>query len=87
MMNTCTVMTPSESPKYVIHKASRMPHEISYSGPTWDRAGLRAYYREQYTNKEEAENLAWLLSDYNGDGFQVSIAKVHQYLRFLSDPE
>lgn len=60
--------------KYVIHKWSRNPASSSYSGPTWDNAGLRDRYKDVYTNKDEALELAKILGEYNPVGFEVSEA-------------
>lgn len=59
---------------YVIHKNSRAPGNVSYAGPTWDRAGLRDQYQETYSDREYAEFLALKLYDHNpGVGFKVSL--------------
>ena len=57
---------------YVIHKSSRLPAHVSYTGPTLDRAGLRDQYKETYTDKAEAEAIAKILTEYNPVGFDVS---------------
>lgn len=59
--------------KYVIHKSSRVPAHISYTGPTLDRAGLRDQYKETYDNYKEAKAFADELSKYNPVGFEVSV--------------
>lgn len=61
--------------RYVIHKTSRAPGDQSYSGSTWDRAGMRTRYRETYSNKAEAERIAKILTKYNPVGFVVSEAE------------
>lgn len=58
--------------KYVIHKNSRLPNKKSYSGPTWDKAGIRHLYKEQYDNKKEAIRCASCLVIFNPVGFKVS---------------
>lgn len=57
---------------YIIHKNSRSPGFVSYSGITWDQAGLRNSYRETYETKEGAEFLAKKLSEANPVGFSVA---------------
>lgn len=57
--------------KYIIYKSTRLPGILSYSGGTWDQAGIRNRYKEQYDDKEEALELASILSSYNGVGFEV----------------
>lgn len=59
---------------YVITKLSRAPRADSYSGPTWDQAGLRHRYKPQYETKEEARALADQLSAYNPVGFEATEA-------------
>ena len=59
--------------KYVIHKSSRMPGVVSYTGSTLDRAGLRGEYKETYEDREEAENFAKQLGQYNPVGFEVNL--------------
>lgn len=56
---------------FVIHKNSRIPTDVSYSGQTWDTANLRSWYREQYYDLDVATALACLLSKYNAVGFSV----------------
>lgn len=58
--------------KYVIYKASRLPRTESYSGPTWDQAGIREQYQVQYDNADSAQILAAILTEYNGVGFKVA---------------
>lgn len=57
---------------YVIHKTSRSPSDASYSGSTWDRAGIRSRYRERYEDKAEAERDAAELTKHNAVGFMVT---------------
>lgn len=57
---------------FVIHKNSRTALTLSYSGPTWDSAGIRHLRCDSYANKEYAEAIAIILSKYNLVGFQVS---------------
>lgn len=57
---------------YVIHKISRLPGTVSYSGPTWDEAGLRDEWRDTYEEYDVARILALILSRYNPAGFTVS---------------
>lgn len=56
---------------YVIVKWSRSPASTSYSGPTWDNAGIRAQRQANYTDKELAERHAAILSRFNPVGFTV----------------
>ena len=65
-------MIGGERKVYVIHKTSRAPNAVSYSGPTWDYAGIRIRYREQYADKKEAEALAKTLTKSNPVGFVVT---------------
>ena len=58
--------------RYVIHKLSRTPRDDSYSGPTWDAAGIRHRYQPTYATHQEAKSLAKVLSAYNPVGFGVS---------------
>jgi hypothetical protein len=57
---------------YVIHKSSRTPGKISYSGPTWDKAGIRDAYKETFLHEETAKDIAEMLSEHNPVGFAVS---------------
>lgn len=57
--------------RFVIHKSSRVPSDESYSGPTWDSAGIRDRYKPVYDNVEEAIDLAYLLTKANPVGFRV----------------
>ena len=57
--------------KYVIYKSTRLPGPASYSGPTWDSAGIRHLYKETYENKVDAEKIAAILTEHNGVGFSV----------------
>lgn len=57
---------------YVIYKSSRAPTDQSYSGPTWDVAGIRHRYKRVYDDIREAEELAVVLTSFNGVGFKVS---------------
>ena len=59
--------------RYIIHKSSRALVKRTYSGPTWDVAGLRVYYREYYTDRKLATSLAYILSCSNPVGFTVSV--------------
>lgn len=56
---------------YVIYKITRTPGFVSYSGPSWDRAGIRDQYKETYSDKEEATRLAKKLYEVNPAGFAV----------------
>jgi hypothetical protein len=58
--------------KYVIYKRSRNPQLESYNGPTWDRAGCRDSRQARYDSKEEAEELAAMLTHFNPVGFAVA---------------
>jgi hypothetical protein len=58
--------------KFVIHKTSRMPTDVSYGGPTWDAADLRDIYQETYDDLAHAEWIAAKLSQHNPVGFAVS---------------
>ena len=60
---------------YVIYKKSRYPGKKSYSGPTWDKAGIRHLCEDYYKSKEEARLLAVILSRFNPVGFDVSESK------------
>lgn len=57
---------------YVIYKSTRLPTDISYSGPTWDSAGIRHRYRAQYDNLNLVEEIVKILNDYNPIGFKIS---------------
>ena len=57
--------------KYIIYKSTRLPGTVSYTGPTWDSAGIRHLYKEVYENQLEAERIAAILVEYNGVGFSV----------------
>lgn len=57
--------------KYVIYKSTRLPGITSYTGPTWDYAGVRHLYKEVYENRFEAERIAAILTQHNGVGFSV----------------
>lgn len=61
---------------YVIHKTSRAAGDASYNGATWDRAGIRTRYAEQYADKKEAEELAALLTKHNPVGFVVTAVAI-----------
>lgn len=56
---------------YVIHKNSSRLRSESYSGPTWDDAGIRGKRQDVYRTREEAEELAKILSQFNQTGFSV----------------
>ena len=56
---------------YVIYKNSRVPTYVSYSGPTWDQAGIRIIYKPQYESKVVADEVAKRLSEFNPIGFSV----------------
>jgi len=56
---------------FVIYKSTRIPRGDSYLGPTWDYAGIRDRYKTQYDSKEEAEEIAALLTKTNRVGFKV----------------
>ncbi len=56
----------------VIRKFSRSPANESYSGPSWDSAGIRDRWKPVYISRAEAEELARLLAEVNPVGFQVS---------------
>ena len=72
-------MSDYTSRRFVIHKTSRRPDGDygSYSGPTWDFAGLRDRYQAFYVSRNEAEELAGYLTIYNPVGFLVS--KIETY--------
>ena len=58
---------------WVIHKNSRMPGRVSYTGPTWERAGIREQYKEVYDSELKAKSLAYHLTLANpGVGFSVA---------------
>lgn len=58
---------------WVIYKNSRDPGRVSYTGPTWDRAGIREHYREVYDSELKAKSLAHHLTHANpGVGFSVA---------------
>jgi hypothetical protein len=58
---------------YVIHKSSRAPDPLgSYSGSTWDKAGIRQLYRPFYYIRAGAQAIADQLTAANPVGFQVS---------------
>jgi len=57
---------------YVIHKVDEVPKYTSYSGGTWDRAGIRSLYKEVYFRKDTARMYADILSDYSFVDFKVS---------------
>jgi hypothetical protein len=59
--------------KYVVHKNSRLPGDVSYTGATLDIAGLRNEYKETYDSYEEALSFAKKLTPFNpGVGFDAS---------------
>ena len=60
---------------YVIHKTSRYPGRVSYSGSTWDQAGIRHLCKDYYESREEAKMLAVILTRFNPVGFDVSETK------------
>lgn len=60
---------------YVIHKTTLLPEQISYYGPTWDKAELRHLYKPQYRDRDVAERLAHVLSLHNPVAFKVSEIK------------
>lgn len=57
---------------YVIYKSSRLPRKDSYDGPTWQEAGIKDRYKEQYLDRSEAEELVRILSEHNPVGFAVA---------------
>ena len=58
--------------RYIVIKRSRNPDGwISYNGPTWDRAGIRARRQETYASAQVAQEVADLLSGFNPVGFVV----------------
>jgi hypothetical protein len=57
---------------YVIYKSTRLPATVSYSGATWDSAGIREQYQTQFDNPETARFLAKKLTEFNGVGFKVA---------------
>lgn len=57
---------------WIIHKMTRFPEKSSYSGSTWDSAGIREQWKEVYSDQEEAERLAKILTKHNPVGFEVS---------------
>ena len=57
--------------KYVICKNSRESGEVSYSGPTWDEAGIRNLYQPTYRSKDWALRIAKFLTKHNPVGFHV----------------
>jgi len=60
-----------ERPRWVISKRSRLQTDRSYSGPTWDTAGIRNRYQKVYDDHDEAAQCASLLSAHNPVGFDV----------------
>ena len=62
--------------RYVIYKSTRLPWLVSYSGATWDIAGIRDQYRETYYDKATAEALAKKLSAANPVGFSVASVEI-----------
>jgi hypothetical protein len=60
---------------YVIHKKTHDPGSVSYAGATWDDAGIRNNYQQQYFIKEWAEQLAEKLTKFNPVGFEVTEVK------------
>jgi hypothetical protein len=61
--------------KYVIHKTSRSPTDISYTGSTWDVGSIRRLYQDTYDDLAVAESIAAMLSMHNPVGFAVSPAQ------------
>jgi hypothetical protein len=58
--------------RYIVIKRSRNPDGwISYNGPTWDRAGIRARRQDAYSSAQVAQEIADLLSGFNPVGFVV----------------
>ena len=57
---------------YVIHKRTRAPGKESYSGGTWDKAGIRSAWKPVYVSKSTAEDIADWLSQFNPVGFEVT---------------
>lgn len=68
---------PKYQKKWVIVKVGRVTEDKSYSGATWDRAGLRPQYQEVYFDFDQAMDLAMKLSEYNPLGFKVVEIDVH----------
>lgn len=60
--------------KWVISKTSRFPGLTSYSGPTWEQAGIRDMYESTYDDYKTAKALAVILSNFNPVGFDVQLA-------------
>lgn len=60
--------------EYVIVKNSRLPRHESYSGPSWETGNIADRYRKTYADKQEAEELAKVLSKVNPIGFYVAEA-------------
>lgn len=61
--------------RYVIHKSTSEPSDVSYDGPTWDRAGMRAYRKDTYATRFMADQHARQLSLFNPVGFRVAEIK------------
>ena len=58
--------------RYIVIKRSRNPDGwISYNGPTWDRAGIRARREDAYSSAQVAQEVADLLTGFNPVGFDV----------------
>ena len=57
--------------RYEICKTSRESGGVSYSGPTWDEAGIRNLYQPNYRSKSWALRLAKFLTKHNPVGFHV----------------
>jgi type IV secretory pathway component VirB8 len=64
--------------RYVIHKSTREPRDVSYVGSTWDQAGMRAYRKDTYASKFVAEQHARQLSKFNPVGFSVAEIEVKE---------
>lgn len=60
--------------KWVVHKKSRTPGLVSYTGATWSNIPNFIKYKEQYDNYEEAVFVAEALSKKNPVEFTVSEA-------------
>lgn len=58
--------------RYVIHKSTREPGDVSYDGPTWDQAGIRGHRQNTYHTRKYAELIARDLSRVNPVGFKVA---------------
>ena len=62
---------------FVIYKNSRIPEDVSYSGPAWDAAQIRHLRKDVYEDELEAVALCPLLSYVNPIGFSVAKKEDH----------